>query len=207
MISTMFARILLLFLLPLYAAAAVVVPTTVDDVQMITDPSQPQEYFGALSGFPQTFEFSVGDAQPFSATVYVYSRSDAAPKAVLLLTKKERRGVSEIGRTKGKAETWGNEEDRWLALPFRNGGKLQADLPTGTYRMEVSSPDNDAFYRVVINDYGGGWYGTRLHTLFSVYHLYSIPFYRVILSPLVYLPLLLCAAACAFLWYRRKKAR
>jgi hypothetical protein len=207
MIFTMFGRLMLLFLFPLCAAAAVVTPSSVGDVQTISEPGKPQEYFGALSGFPHTFEFSVGDTQPFSASVYVYDTSDATPRAVLLLTKKEKRGVSEVGRTKGKGEAWETVDDAWLRLPLRDGGTLTSDLQTGTYLMEISSPDNDARYRVVINGYGGGWYGTRLATLFSVYSLYDIPFYRAVLSPLVYLPLLLIAAIGAFVWYRRKRAR
>lgn len=198
-----------LLFLPLLAIAASVVssPEKASVVLNIEQIEVPQEYFGKLKGFPHTYEFVVGNALPFKATVFVHDSEVQATDASLIVVKEEKRGVSEVGRTKGKNEAWGQEYDSVLVESFKNGGYIESELQPGVYRLEVSSPNNDAAYRLVIGtDKVSRGYFENIGVLFEVKSLLGSSKLSTLRSPLMYWPLglILILGGVYIYMYRRK---
>ncbi len=201
---------LLFFLAPLCAlgyASVVVKPADATVVLPIRDAAVPQEFFGVLRDHPHTFQFAVDDAVPFTASVFVLDDPAQMHNASIILVKEEQRGVQEIGRTKGIKEPWELVADVMLAESFRKGGTLAATLEPGMYRLEVSSPNNDARYRLVLgHEPVTRSYFENLAVLFEVRALFGASQWGSILSPLVYVPLLMLSIVLS-LWgaYRYRK--
>lgn len=202
--------IFVLLLLPFLAIASgpvISAPEKASEVLSIEQIELPQEYFGKLKGFPHTYEFVVGQTFPFKASVFVHDSPSQATDASLIVIKEERRGVSEIGRTKGKNEGWGQEYDSILVESFKNGGYIESDLQPGVYRLEVSSPNNDAAYRLVIGtEKVSRGYFENIGVLFEVKSLLGSSKLSTVRSPLVYWPLMVAVilAGLYIHMYRKK---
>jgi hypothetical protein len=184
---------LILLLLPLSVAAyasVISLPSTAHEVLRIDSPQTPQEFFGKLNDFPHTYEFAIGQTMPFKATVFVHGSEVQATDASLIIIKEEKRGVSEVGRTKGKNEAWSEKFDSLLVESFKDGGFVESELQPGVYRLEVSSPNNDALYRLVIGDEKvSRGYFENVGVLFEVKELIGSSKFTAIRSPLIYWPL------------------
>lgn len=193
--------------LPFGASASVITaPADQHSVMHVERPQTGQEFFGKLTAFPHTYSFSLHETTRFAAHVYMYASGGAKNDATMLLVKEERKGVSEIGRTDGKDAQWQETRDAILSMDFNDGGSIDTTLEAGSYRLEVSSPDNDALYRLVLNDGASASYFSALSTLFAVNTLVGAPAYTAFSSPLVYVPLLvLLAGGIAWHMKRRRK--
>lgn len=130
------------FLLPILAFAYTSVianPETQTTVLPIANPQESQDFFGELTDFPHTFEFTVSKEFLFSASVYTHDVPDQKNDISIILIKEEKRGVSEIKRTKIGEQTWESKNDPLLVESFKSGGQIASVLKEGTYRLEVSS--------------------------------------------------------------------
>jgi hypothetical protein len=116
----------------------------------IKDPEHSQEFFGVLTDFPHTFSFEVKEPGTFKAEVFVNDADGQKNDASIIIVKEERRGVSEIGRTVITQQSWFSTYDKMFAESFRTGGALTGELQKGRYKLEVSAPNNDALYRLVL---------------------------------------------------------
>lgn len=211
--ATMRSLILLVCCIPLFAFASLPTVTHIEDqneVLIIEDITDVQEFFGRLSDFPHTYEFIVNAPLPFEATVFVHDVPAQVNDASLIVIKEEKRGVGEIGRTQGKNASWESERSTMLAESFRNGGEIKEVLQPGVYRLEVSSPNNDAVYRLQLGE-GDPSYGyfEAVGILFKVKSLVGSSMLSTLHSPLVYWPLLVVFGLLSLFTYlyvkRRKK--
>ena len=205
----MHARIILIFpilLMPLFVfASPITIPEDQHAVEVIEDVAMPQEFFGTLNGFPHTYSFETEEEVSFTAHVYEHT-SDAVEDTTLLLVKEEKRGVTEIGRTQGNNDGWSEVHDAVFAESFKKGGVIETTLAPGRYRLEVSSPNNDSRYRLVLAEtdvsYG---YWSALSTLVAVKSHFGSSLMTVFISPLVYVPLLVTLVfGGLYVWYVRK---
>ncbi len=178
--------------------AAVVLPLSV--------PQKPQEFYGRLDDFPHTFEFVVSEKFNFSASVFVPNLDAQKNDASLIVIKEERRGVSEVGRTDRTKASWEVARDSLLAFSFRNGGMIESTLEPGVYRIEVSSPDNDATYRLVIGtEKISRGYVENVRVLLEVRSFLGAPLFTLFASPLIYLPFVFITLFCVLLWMYLKR--
>lgn len=205
--------IVTILLLPLLAFAYTsVIANPINDkiVLPISDPVVPQEFFGKLEGFPHTFQFRVDQTMTLAAYIGVPDNEVQKNDISIIVIQEERRGVSEIGRTRVKEESWPSTRDSMLAETFRNGGQISAPLEQGVYRLEVSSPDNIGIYRLELGteDKSRG-YLENVRVLFEVKKLLGSSVFTIFLSPLIYVPLLLIFAAVlvGMYLYTRKKQK
>ncbi len=203
-------RLLILFvlLLPIsaYAYTSVIArPADQKAVLSIRDAEVAEEFFGRLDGFPHTYTFNVLGDQSFKASLSVPDMSVQKNDISLIIVKAERRGVSEIGRTKSKELAWESSYDTMLAESFRSGGSLEGSLEPGTYTLEVSSPNNNGKYRLVWGtEKVSRGYFAHLRVLFEVKSFLDNSKVSTLKSPLVFTPLLIFALVALFVWYRRR---
>jgi hypothetical protein len=198
--------VLLLLTVPLvsFAASVIAKPENPTIVLPLQGPGVPQEFFGQLSGFPHTFEFVVSEKMPFKAEVFARDAEEQKNDVSIIAIKEERRGVSEVGRTNAKAESWEVQKDTVLAEAFRRGGALESELEPGVYRLEVSAPNNDGAYRLVLgtSPIKRGYFA-NVGALFAVKQAYGSSLFSVFLSPLIYVPfLIILLSVLAFVGYR-----
>ncbi len=203
---------LLLAPLCVFAYASVVaLPEDQATVLPIEYTLKTQEFFGRLGGYPHTFEFTITEDTLFSASIFVPDRAVQKNDISIIVVKEERRGVSEVGRTVIKDQSWEQTYDAMLAETFRSGGNIKSQLQSGVYRLEVSSPNNEGKYRVVL---GTGkvqrGYFENLHVLFEVKSFLDNSKWSAIKSPLIYVPLLalLLIGVCFYIFkYKRRKVQ
>lgn len=171
------------------------------------NPKDSQEFFGSLHDFPHTFAFEVKDQQQFKAEVFVGDKEGQKNDVSIIIVKQERRGVSEVGRTVITSQSWQTLPDRMLAEAFRNGGALDTQLEPGKYKLEVSSPNNEGIYRLVLGtEKVHRGYFANVGALFAVKTLFGHSKFGVLVSPLIYIPLLLIViGGTAFYIYRKRK--
>jgi len=206
-------RVLLLFVLiflPVFVFAYVSViakPSNATVVLSIADSKASQEFFGRLDDFPHTFEFEVNETFPFKAAIFVPDWPVQKNDVSIILVKEERRGVSEIGRTSIKAVPWESQYDSMIVESFRSGGSLETSIEPGRYKLEVSSPNNEGKYRLVLGtEKIDRNYFIDLRVLFEVTEFLENSKLGTIRSPLLYWPLLivLIGAVCIFIYKKRK---
>lgn len=196
------ACIAVVFFAPVVAFAAGVTvnePLSQNAITPVEDPHVRQYFYGELNNYPHTFQFSVKeDMHLFVKTDVPYaSQHDHS----IIVIKEERRGVSEVGRITYNEGTWQKEFDWLLGRSFRSQGALEAELSSGVYRVEVSSPENFGKYRLTI--------GTEQHTgLFSAYKTAVVGayffggFFAIFFTPLMFVTLLVVGVV---LYWRYRK--
>lgn len=159
--------IVVCLLIPAIAGAAAsnfLVPETPYAVVPIgKEPEVPQEYYGTLAGDPVMYEFM--SEAPFALTLTVAQPMVENPEPLsALVVAVERTGrVSEVARIRPLGE-WQPERDHVLGVTFLVGETYAAQLPPGTYRVEVSSALNQGRYQLRLGDqtasslgYGATW--------------------------------------------------
>jgi hypothetical protein len=201
--------ILLPFFLPLcaFAYGSVIAEFQSQTVIVpIENPNDAQEFFGHLLGFPQTFYFEVKQSLPFKAEVFVGDVPSQKNDVSIIIVKQEKRGVSEVGRTLVTTQSWKPVYDRMLVESFRNGGALNADLQPGKYKLEVSSPNNEGIYRLVLGtDKIHRGYFANVQALFAVKSLFGHSKFGTLLSPLLYIPLLVLSIIGGLFFIHKKR--
>lgn len=183
----------------------IVRPVDQSEVLKLSNPEVSQEFFGKLEGFPHTFEFTIAEKLPFKAVVSVPDESTQKNDISIILVKNQRRGVAEIERTRINDQSWDVVYNSMLAESFKNGGFLEGSLEPGTYKLEVSSPDNEGIFHLVwgTTEVKRGYFA-KLRVLFEVKRILEHSQFGALLSPLMYLPLL---AVCivSFVFYKKRK--
>lgn len=204
-----FVGVLCCFFIPVCAWAYTSVIANPESAHIeltIASPRTSQEFFGRLDDFPHTFVFEVKEEQTFKAAVAVRDAKEQKNDISVIIVKAERRGVSEIGRTHIKDDSWESTYSTILAESFRTGGTLEGSLQPGWYKLEVSSPSNDGTYRMVWGaeeiDLG---YFENVRVLFEVKRLLGRSVFSAFLSPLLYVPLFVFGIILAAVLYRRRK--
>jgi hypothetical protein len=192
---------------PVSAYTSVVAqPANQQAVLAVPDATTPFEYFGRLDDYPHTFEFEIAQTMPFKAAIFVPDWEVQKNDISIIIIKEERRGVSEVGRTRIKEQSWDTVRDLKFVETFRSGGYLEGTLEPGVYRLEVSSPNNEGKYRVV--------WGTKkvdrnyfddVRALFEVKSFLNTSTWSVVLSPLIYIPLFLLIGIAVYIVRKRKK--
>jgi len=155
-------------------------PVRVSDVPVLTTVAG-ETIYGTLAGFPHTFTFTTTEETPFSMQVSMSGKAEINDVS-LILVKQEKRGVSEVGRLEGKKAEWVDAYNITRAITFAEGPKLEYVLEPGTYKFEVSSPENSRGYRLVI----GEGDSSVFKELSMARDVFDVSTFSIVLSPYVF---------------------
>jgi hypothetical protein len=154
------------------------------------DPYVQKEYLGTLADFPDMYELTSEVA--FTLQVKVRQRASAeAPFGLIVVRQNDDDGgVTEVVRLSEPLTAWKEVSDSTLGIKFLEGTTLSREVTPGTYRIEVSSPDNKGEYMLLVGDEPArtGFFSTLadvytiqrhfgytpLHMLFSNYVYYIV---------------------------------
>lgn len=182
------------------------------DVVKIDTPEVKQIILGELNDSPEMYEIS--SDQPFKLTVSLR----ALPKSLsplpanftgLIIKQKAVRGVEEVARLKAVEANWEELRDSSTGLSYQNGPNFSQDMASGTYRVEVSTPDNHGKYLLVIGDQtDDNGYFTNLGNVATVYEFYGLSKIRMFSSPFVHYPLgILILLSLIFVTWRKNRSQ
>jgi hypothetical protein len=188
----------------------IVEQTSLHDIEIVTDPVRSQAFYGTLDDFPHTYEIRVKEPFLLRAEVLIPD-TDSAKELVsgIVIRETGRQGkVEEVTRMLAKDATWESFYEFWGGDRYRRGGLYEAEVTPGVYRIEVSTPDNDASYVLVIGteeEWGDVGYFEMIGRIADVKAFFGKPTVMVVQSPLIFIPLLGIIGVCVILYIWRKR--
>lgn len=203
------AAVMLLVPQSIFAYNPILTTTTVPYEPMVIDGrvEEKAEYLGHLVGDPQMYEFTVGAETTLS--LKVLQKAVDSPLLLSLITVKENThnaGVSEVGRLTAKSAVLSLREDDVLNMSFLETQFFTATLTAGTYRVEVSTPDNYGKYMLEIGtEPTDAGYFTTLSNIRMVQKFFDESLFAMFGSSYVTYPLgiLILLGLLYFTWSKR----
>jgi hypothetical protein len=155
------------------------------------DPYIEQQFLGDLEDYPDMYELTTDVSIDLTLQVRQRAGKRAVPFGLIIVKQNEDDGgVTEVLRSNQELSTWQKTREASLGMTFLEGEKITKAITPGTYRIEVSTPDNKGAYMLQIGDepksvgyftslfyiYKTQWHFgyTPLHMLFSSYVYYPI---------------------------------
>ncbi|MCA9324972.1 hypothetical protein KDA23_02805 [Candidatus Saccharibacteria bacterium] len=205
----------LIFLAPVASSAHQPVfpePESSSDYVEINEPDISHAFYGTLTGYPHTYQLVVtADESPVTlfAEVLVPDREDVTNDRSVIIVKEAQHGVSEVARLRAREAGWESFFEPFGADRYRRGDSYETELDTGVYLIEVSTPENQGPYVLVVGKreaFSIFDYPQLIVDMYRVKHWYGKSGWLVLQSPLVYVPLVLIVLVWGFIWYRRRYA-
>lgn len=174
-----------------YQAVTETVPVPYEVITLVSDREGQQTIRGELEDAPEMFELVI----TATSTLTVEIRALPVPKEILTLSgiiikQKEIRGIEEIARLKATAANWNQLVDGATGLPYLAGPYFSETVTPGTYRIEVSTPNNQGKYLLIIGSGADNQsYLNSLKAVAQTYTFYNVSKFRMFNSPYVHYPL------------------
>lgn len=216
MIAAMRYTLALIFCLGAFALPAHAhVPLVVDqeslhDIVVIEDPELSQAFYGTLTDFPHTYEIRAKSPFHLYAEVLVpdMEGQENVVSGIIIKETGQKGRVEEVTRMLAKDATWESFFEPWGADSYRKGGTFERDVEPGVYRIELSTPNNHEKYVLVVGKREDFWsigYFETVGRLMDVKEFFGKSKFRVIESPIVFVPLVLVLAVFFIVWFRRRR--
>ncbi len=191
-----------------YVSAEMVTLTGPTDATVI-DPHHEAWYFGTLENSPHTFMLYLDEPLDAHFEIVVPARNEAIRKQGAIIVKQATRGVTEVARLNAEDAAWERFFNISTGDSWQRGGSYNGSLEPGIYIIEVHSPDNQGVYALRFGEGGslaGGGYFKKLSSLYQIKQLEGKSVFSMVLSPYLYVPLLLLMAGLGFFMYRKRYA-
>lgn len=144
----------LLLVLPLSSSAQELIIVKSAETR-VSDPQAYSAYYGELSGEPHVFTFNVpNNSYTVKAIVLAPDTEDVGTDIVAEMISDKDPGKS-FARVDGGMIEWQRFFDTSGRDSYLAGPVLEASLETGSYRVQVSSPDNKGAYVLVFEGEDG----------------------------------------------------
>lgn len=184
-------------------------PQSVADITQITDPELSQAFYGAMTGFPHTFEIHADTPFTLKTEILVPDIDEGKNIISGIIIKENPEGgrVIEIVRLNAKEALWKSQFEPYGGDSYRHGPLFEKQLDAGTYRVEVHTPDNIEKYVLVVGSREEMTLGyfELLKRLIAVKEFFGKSPIMVIESLYVYVPVIVCGIIGLTLWYIRKR--
>ncbi len=184
---------------------------SVNDITIITDPILSQAFYGKLQNFPHTYE--IQSDVPFRLFTQILvpdieTSQNNISGVIIKLPEKQGR-VTEIAQLNARDAEWNSEYEPFGGDSYRKGPLFEADLDSGTYRIEVHTPDNAEKYVLVVGlreEMTIGYFST-LERLIKVKEFFDKSPIRIVESAFAYIPLAVILLIAGLVWYRKHGIR
>jgi hypothetical protein len=185
------------------------------DIITIDDPELSRAYYGELKGFPHTYE--VRSDAPFLLRVEVLvPDTDWSTNGISSMIVRQVEGsgrVTEVARLEAKDASWESFYEPWGGDSYRRGPMFEEELLSGTYRVEIHTPDNIEKYVLVIGSREERELGyfELLGRIVEVKTFFGKSKVAILQSPIAYIPFLIALVTILVLMYvwrfRRRRDR
>jgi len=154
---------------------------------------QKQEYLGELAGFPVMYELTSDEPFTLQASVRQKHRpgTDPLPLSLIAIRQNQRGGgVTEVARLSIESTQWQRVKSSALGLTLLESPLLSAQVEPGTYRIEISTPENTGKYLLTFGteDSDDGYFA-QLGGVWRTQQFFGYSFLRMLASSFVYYPL------------------
>lgn len=176
------------------------------------DPRVQQEYYGTLTGDPHMYELVAAEPVAIAFTLDEKIRDSVStlPLSYIVVEALTSGKVREIARLQSDGGERTTLTDRMLGMDFVRLPAYRAELPAGTYRIEVSSLDNNGSYRLTVGDlpervgYFGAW-----QRIIAVNNFFDISFFGLFSSLFIQIHALLLLSGLlvwrfGYPWFKRR---
>ena len=151
-----------------------------------------QAYVGELVDYPLMYEVTTDATTTLSAQLSQRYRGAMPLGLALMVVRSDDRGggVTEIGRLHPESADWVKRRDKVYGMTFWDSAIFAREVGPGTYRIEVSTPENQGPYLLTIgtNDKDSGYWKT-LGQVYTTQQTFGLSFLSMLRSSLVYYPL------------------
>ena len=207
-----FLLLLIVGLSPTFALAFSVSTTDISQPYEITPielalPAQ-SSFLGTLADFPVMYEIT--SDKPFTLTTQLAQpiNQEVQPLSLLIIRRNDRGGgVTEVARQPYISTDWFQNRNSLLGMSLLLSPQLETPVEAGTYRIEVSSPNNTGKYMFTIGtepeDVG---YFAQLGFIRQTQSYFGYGFFSLLKSSVVYYPIgILLLLGAFFQTYRLTK--
>jgi hypothetical protein len=149
------------------------------------------QFLGTLEDYPEMFEIKTESAIDLKISVRQLDTDTAVPFGLIMVRQNEGDGgVSEVLRQNEAVSEWTKVSDAVLGMHFLESTPIQKNITPGTYRIEVSTPDNKGAYMLVIGEdpQSNGFFKALAQIYTTQRHFGYTPFH-IFFSSYVYYPL------------------
>ena len=175
-----------------------------EPIYITEDPYVEKHLLGDLASSPDLYQISSESAFTLTAQLRQRAVDDATSFGLIIIRMNENNaGVTEILRQNIEPELWEVNRYPSVAMSFLEAPVVTTELEPGTYRVEVSTPDNRGAYMLVIGDesvFSGPF--SRFVDVFIIQHHFGVFPLLAFMSPYVFIPIL--ALFATGLWFKRR---
>lgn len=156
-----------------------------------TPPQEARAYLGELKDYPDMYEITSTEPFTLQATIRQPLTTDAPVPFSLILVRQDDRGggVSEVARLRHADGAWNQVADRLVAFTYLESETVSVPVEAGTYRIEISTPENLGRYWLHIGAeaYSEGYFATLGH-IWAVQRHFAVGWWRFLWSSHVFYP-------------------
>ena len=166
-------------------------PQPYDILPIEGDPYVEHQFLGTLEDYPEMFELTTDVSIDLKIKVRQKNSSDAVPFGLIMVRKNEKDGgVSEVARLNQPISEWKKISDAVLGMSFLESDSIEKNVSPGTYRIEVSTPDNKGAYMLMVGEepqYSG--FFKTIGQIYSTQKSFGYTPFHMLLSSYIFYPL------------------
>lgn len=154
-------------------------------IPIVGDPYVERSYLGDLDGVPDLYEFKTEVAITLRVQIRQRAGREAVPFGLILVRQNDMDGgVTEIARQNEVLQNWGKERSHLIGVKFLSAPILEKEITPGTYRIEVSTPDNIGNYSLTTGEESeaSGYFKSLSQIARTQYHFGLTPIYLLFSS-------------------------
>lgn len=161
---------------------------------------------GELKGVPHMYTIEPDATSTVKITLKALSETATSNISVLVVKENKPRGVVAVARQEAKETNWLAGTDSLSRVDYLEGGTFEQELAPGFYRLEVSSPNNQGKYLLMLHGQTeNSWWG-KVSSAMTIQDFADYSYFNLLFSPLLVKPfLILLAILGGFAYSRRKK--
>lgn len=189
-----------------YQADQFVPPAPYEIMVIDTNPQTERTLLGSLEGFPDMYE--VQSAEAFTLTLQLAAvPTESVPQFSGLIIRVLDEGIEEVGRFRSVDTEWELQGNPATGLTEAVGPRYEAELPAGTYRIEVSTPSNQGKYLLTLGTEDSAGYFTSVRSVAATYDFYDRSALAMFRSPYIHYPvgIVVLLGLIGATWYIRRK--
>lgn len=176
-----------------YELAITEVERPFDVVVVEEDEGVGHAFLGELEDFPVMYEVNADESITFMAQVRQrYSQAtDLVPFSLIVIRQNDDgRGVTEVVRQRPSTDDWTVVKDSVFGMTFWESKKLSAAVGPGTYRIEISTPENQGLYMLMIGESepSSGYFQTLVN-VHTTQNFFGESILKMLTSSYVYYPI------------------
>jgi len=164
-----------------------------------------QIFLGELTGEPHLYVVTYNETNTLTLSLNAPVADEESPLSIMVVKDAPLRGVEAVARLGARDVEWSTVTDARTRVTYRSGQQYQAELEAGTYRIEISTPLNEGKYELRFGESGSSSWWQEVRVMRELQRWYGTPWWQVISSPLIYVPLFafLIASLSGWFGYRR----